>query len=71
MPSLNAALPALPKLKLGLGRKAMPRSKSHGNLLSSQPTEVPSGAAPKQRSATSSPHAASSGGSEPVRIPFE
>ncbi|KAI3437667.1 hypothetical protein D9Q98_000117 [Chlorella vulgaris] len=70
MPALNAALPALPKLKLGLGRKAMPRSKSHGNLLSSQPTEVPE-AAPKQRSATSSPHAASSGGSEPVRIPFE
>lgn len=67
-PQLHPA--PLPKLRLGLGRKAMPRSKSHGNLLGTQPTEVPAPIT-KNRSATSSPHAASSGGSEPVRIPFE
>jgi hypothetical protein len=70
MPQLNRALPTLPKLKLGLGRgKGIGRSKSQGNLLATRPAEVPE--PPKQRSATSSPHAASSGGSEPVRIPFE
>ena len=62
-------LPQLPKLRLGQkGGRGMPRSKSHGNLATqSAATAVP--AAP--RSATSSPHAASSGGSEPVRIPLE
>lgn len=70
-PTLNAAaVPALPRLKLGGSSRArMTRSKSHGNLQASQPAAVPG--APKQRSAASSPHAASSGGSEPVRIPFE
>ncbi|KAL4428811.1 hypothetical protein ABPG77_005249 [Micractinium sp. CCAP 211/92] len=64
-------LPKLPKLKLGikLGKGAgMARSKSHGNLRqASEATAVPA----VTKSATSSPHAASSGGSEPVRIPFE
>lgn len=64
-------LPQLPKLKLGIkgGKGAgMLRSKSHGNLRqASAATAVPVGT----KSATSSPHAASSGGSEPVRIPFQ
>jgi hypothetical protein len=57
-------LPVLPKLKLGKP-KGLPRSKSQGNLRQPAAVEVP----PTQtRSATSSPHAASSAGSEPVRI---
>lgn len=56
-------LPALPKLKLGKP-KGMPRSKSQGNLQPVAALDVP----PQTRSATSSPHAASSAGSEPVRI---
>ena len=68
------SMPQLPKLKLGLATKTgrgMPRSKSHGNLQRpSQPAAVPAPPKPA-RSATNSPHAASSGGSEPVRIPFE
>lgn len=64
-------LPQLPKLKLGLKGKAaagMQRSKSHGNL---RQASVAAPVPPAPKSATSSPHAASSGGSEPVRIPFE
>lgn len=58
-------MPSLPKLKLGLKGKGMgQRSKSAANLQSA--LQVP--AAAKPRSATSSPHAASSAGSEPVRI---
>ena len=57
-------LPVLPKLKLGKP-KGMPRSKSQGNLRPA--VEVPA-AGTQTRSATSSPHAASSAGSEPVRI---
>ena len=60
-------LPALPKLKLGKP-KGLPRSKSQGNLQRPAAVDVPP-PAPQTRSATSSPsHAASSAGSEPVRI---
>lgn len=61
--------PALPKLKLlarGGKKAALGRSKSHGNLLNTQPAEVPQ---PARSEDEPSPHA-SSGGSEPVRIPF-
>lgn len=61
------SLPALPKLKLGKP-KGLPRSKSQGNLQRPAAVDVPP-LAPQTRSATSSPsHAASSAGSEPVRI---
>lgn len=68
------SLPALPKLKLGKGKGGglgMPRSKSSSTLGrpaggAADAVEVPPG--PQTRSATSSPHAASSAGSEPVRI---
>ena len=60
-------LPALPKLKLGNKPKGMPRSKSQGNLRQPAAVEVPPPAT-QTRSATSSPHASSSAGSEPVRI---
>ena len=67
------SVPALPSLRLKVGAKplGMARSKSHSSLapLGSGPAPMPA-AAKQPRSATSSPHAASSGGSEPVRIPF-
>lgn len=63
LPTLN-----LPKLKLGVaGKKALPRSKSQGQLWSA--AAVPKAA--ETKSATSSPQAASSAGSEPLSRPFK
>lgn len=65
LPTLN-----LPKLKLGLGgKKALPRSKSQGQLWSAAAAAPPKAA--ETKSATSSPQAASSAGSEPLSRPFK
>lgn len=62
---------ALPKLKLGLRTsKGMPKSKSSSNLRSAA-AAVPEGEAVGSRSATSSPVAPSSAGSEPLSRPFK
>lgn len=64
------SLPSLPKLRLGLkggGSKGLgQRSKSFGNLQTAA-VEAP----PAPKSATNSPQAASSSGSEPLSRPFK
>lgn len=64
----NLQLPGLPRLKLG-AKKGLGRSKSSADLRGgAKAVAVPPD---KPRSATSSPQAASSNGSEHVSIPFE
>ena len=67
LPSLN-----LPKLKLGLrSGRGMPKSKSSSNLRSAAAAVPEAEAVTASRSATSSPHAPSSAGSEPLSRPFK